>query len=189
MAGALDHEMELHAAGTGDDALNVAEIRDRLAADRDDQIALLETGRRGGTVVHDHGDARDQNFAPLEIEQGGEDQDGEDEIGQRARHHHSCALPNVLGEKRNLALGLRHAGGGGLVRFARGVGVAVETHIAAERKGRQPPARAVAVDVMGDFRPKTHGKSVHLDSAQPADHEMAELMEKHHEAENEQEGR
>src|SRR5215469_7292787 len=69
---------------------------------------------------------------------------------------------------------------------AAGILVAEELHIAAELNRGDLPARAVAIVEPGEFGTKADRKGQDPNTAQPRDQEMAELMEKYDQAEDEQ---
>ena len=91
-----------------------------------------------------------------------------------------------LMEEAVAALGLGHAGDGGLVRHARGIVIAEKLHVAAERNRRKLPAGAVAIVEADNFRAETHRKSEHPHAAPARDQEVAELMEEDDDAQSEQ---
>ena len=74
-----------------------------------------------------------------------------------------------------------------MVGHARRVLVAEELHIAAERDGRDLPARATAVVEAGDFGTEAERESQHPDAAQAGHQEMAKLMKKHDNCQDEEE--
>ena len=117
----------------------------------------------------------------------GEDDDGEDEIGDRAGRHHRGARANLLVDEADLLFFLGHGGRGVLVGHAGGIVVAEEFHIAAERNRRHLPARAVAVVEADDLGAETDGEREYLDAAAPGDQEMAKLMKKHDNRQDKQE--
>ena len=74
------------------------------------------------------------------------------------------------------------------IRHARGILVAEEFHVAAERNGGDLPARAVAVVKADEFGPEADGKHQNPHAAPARDQEMPELVEEHDQAEDEEKG-
>ena len=74
----------------------------------------------------------------------------------------------------------------GLVRHAGGILVAEKLHVAAERNGGDLPAGAVAIGEAEQLRAETDGKDQHPHAAPARDQEMAELVEEHDDAQDEQ---
>src|SRR5690606_11509865 len=132
--------------------------------------------RLGGATGDDLVDARRRGLAPVDGEDAGEDDEGEDEIGDRASGDDRRALPDILGEERVLAVLVRHAGDRVAARRAGGVLVAEELHIAAERNGRDLPARAVPVVEADQFRPEADRERLDSDATPAGDEEMAQLV-------------
>ena len=84
------------------------------------------------------------------------------------------------------ALLLAHGGYRRLVGNASRVFVAEELYVTAEWNGAQLPPRAMAVVEAEQFGTEPDGKDQHPDAAPAGDQEMAELVEKHHERQDEQ---
>ena len=126
--------------------------------------------------------------APLaeEGEDGGEDDDSEQEIGDRPCGHDRGAGAKRLALETVLALFLGHAFEA--LTCARGVLIVDEFYIAAERDPGQPPARTVAIVEADDLRPESNRECLDRDAA-PAGHQVAKLVEEHHDGEHEQEGK
>ncbi len=71
------------------------------------------------------------------------------------------------------------------VRSACRILIAKEFDVAAERNGRDFPARAVAIVKSDQFGAETDGKHQNPHAAPAPDQEMAEFVEEHDEAEHE----
>ena len=89
--------------------------------------------------------------------------------------------------KLSLALVGAHGRNGGLIRHARGVLVAEEFHVSAEWNCRELPAGAMPIIEPEQFRAESDRKDQYPHATPAGDQEMAELVEEHHEGENEQE--
>ena len=151
------------------------------------EVAGLEAGGRRGAVRLHGIDARGAWSACRQImKMRGKDHDRQDEIGDRPGRHDRGARADRLVEEADLALRLGHAGDGRLVGHARGVVVAEELHVAAERDGGELPAGAVAVVEADEFRAETDRKSQHPHAAPARDQEVAELVEEHDDRQDEQ---
>ena len=81
-----------------------------------------------------------------------------------------------------------HGGKARAIRRAGGIVVAEEFYIAAERNGRDLPARPETVVKADEFGAKSDRKRQNPHPAQARDQEMPELVEKHDQAEHEQKG-
>jgi hypothetical protein len=84
--------------------------------------------------------------------------------------------------------GFRHRSGRFGIGNAGRVIVAEEFHEAAERNGRQLPARAVAVVETDDLGAKADREHHHFDAAPAGDQEMTKLVKKHDNRKHKQEG-
>ena len=128
--------------------------------------------------------------APLaeEGEDGGEDDDGEQEIGDRPCRDDGRAGAKRLALETVLALFRGHAFEGPLT-CARCILVVDEFHIAAERDPGQPPARSVPVVETDDLGAEADRECLDRDAAPAGHEEVAELVEEHHDGEHEQEGK
>src|SRR6516162_11150783 len=85
------------------------------------------------------------------------------------------------------ALLIGHGGKRGRIWDTGRVLVAEEFHITAERNGGQLPAGAVTVVKAKKLRAESDGENQHPHPAPAGDHEMAELVEEHHQRQDEQE--
>ena len=103
------------------------------AVDCEHHVAGLEAGGGGGGIGLHGIDPRGRRLPAIERENRGKDHDGQDEIGDRPGGDDGRAAPHRLVEEALAALGLGHAGDGGLVRHARGVVIPKKLHVAAER--------------------------------------------------------
>src|SRR6185437_15536832 len=74
------------------------------------------------------------------------------------------------------------------VADARGVGVAVKLHVAAERKRANPPARAARIHPGEQLGTESERESVDFDATPSADQIVAELVDRDDEAEDDDEG-
>src|SRR5215831_13827971 len=86
------------------------------------------------------------------------------------------------------ALLIGHGGKRGGIRDAGRILVAKKFHITAEWNCREFPARAVAVVEAKKLRAEPNGENQYPDPAPAGDQEMAELVEEHHQRQDEQEG-
>ena len=86
------------------------------------------------------------------------------------------------------ALLVGHCGKRGCIRDTRRILVAEEFHITAKWNRRELPACAVAVVEAKKLRAEPNGENQYPDPASAGDQEMAELVEKHHQRQDEQEG-
>src|SRR3982750_3475273 len=82
---------------------------------------------------------------------------------------------------------LRHLADGVGVRHARGVLVAEELHVAAERNRRDLPARAVAIVKAEQLGPKSDREGEHAHAAPSRDQKVPELVKENDDRQNEQE--
>jgi hypothetical protein len=119
---------------------------------------------------------------------GGENDNGQNEISDRPRRDDGGARANRLVDKADGFFLLGHRGRGLLVGHARRILVAEEFHIAAERDRGNFPARAVTVVKADDFGAKTDRKGQNSDAAQSGHQKMAKLMKEHDNCQNKQEG-
>ena len=131
------------------------------------------------------GDALAEN-----AEDSGENDDGEQEIGNRAGRHDGRALGERLALEASLALLLgqlleRPAAAAG----ARDVLVVDELHVAAERDPRDLPPRAVPVGEADDLGPEADREGLDAHPAPARHEEMAELVDEHHDGQDEEEGK
>src|SRR5215212_6692820 len=85
------------------------------------------------------------------------------------------------------ALLLAHGGDRVLICDAGGVLIAEELHVAAERNGRNLPARAVAIVEADQFGAKPYRKDQNLYADPTGDQEVPELVEKDHDGQDEKE--
>ncbi len=154
-----------------------------------DDVARLKSGGRGGAVRLHRVDARAHRLLAVDHEDRGKNDDGQDEIRQRPGHHDGRALAHRLKEEAFGAFAIVHGFEPRRFRNACGILVAEEFHIAAERNGRDLPAGAVPIVKAAEFGTKTDGKHQNPHAAQARDHEVPELVEKHHDAEHEEEGK
>ena len=125
---------------------------------------------------------------PIGHEDDGENDDRQDEIRDRASRHHGGTRADRLVDEADLFFRLAHGGGGLVVRYARGIFVAEEFHIATERNRGDFPASSVAVVEADDFGAKTDRESQYLDTAPAGHQEMAKLMKENDNREHKQEG-
>ena len=134
----------------------------------------IDAGARG-LLADSHEDGRENGDRQHEIR----DRSGGDDRGAR----------DLTGWKMKLSLFSASvmAAAAALVRHARGVVVAEEFHIAAERDGRDFPARAVAVVEAGNLGTEADREDQHPDAAPARHQKMAELVEEHDDGQDEQE--
>ena len=185
---AIDRDRQRLAGALADDALHVGEVADGAAVDRHHQVTGLKT-RGGSRAVGLHGvHAGGHGLLAVKHEDAGENHYGQKEIGHRPGHHNGRALGHRLKHETLRFLAFVHGGKALGVRHARRILVAEEFHIAAERDGGDFPARVVAVVKANDLRPKADGKHQNPHAAPARDQEMAELVEEHDQAEDEEKG-
>src|SRR5262249_56625923 len=79
-----------------------------------------------------------------------------------------------------------HGWGGGLIRRARGIFGAEKLHVAAERNGRNLPARTIAVVKAGDLGTEANREHQHFNAAPARHQKMAKLVEENDDGQNEQ---
>jgi len=124
----------------------------------------------------------------MQHEDRGEDEDRENEIGDRACRNDGRALSKALMMEALAPLGRRHGGGSGSVgRRAGDILIAEEFDVTAERHGRNLPAGAVTIVEAHDFGAEPDREHHDPHPAQARDREMSELVEKHHDRQDEQE--
>ena len=171
-------------AGTHD-LLHVGEALDRASVDGQDKVAGLESGGfRRAARLHRVNPRRRARLAKHH-EEGGENRDGKYEIRQRARHH-DCRPPcDRLMHEAVPALFFRHGCKCHRIGNARGVLVTEEFYIPAERNSGDFPAGAMAVIEAEKLRTKANRENQHPDAASTGDEEMAELVEEHHQRQDE----
>ena len=92
-------------------------------------------------------------------------------------------------DKADLAIGVGHRRNRGLIRNAGGVFVAEELDVAAERNRGNLPARSVAVIESEQLRTEADGEDEDLNAIPARDQKMAELVEEHHDGQDEQKGK
>ena len=156
---------------------------------------LIETIRSPGlkpaacaALLRLHGiDAGGRCLLAVEGEHGREDHDRQDEVRDRPGRDDRGALADRLEEEALAPLRLAHVADRFLIRHARGVLVAEELDVAAERDGRDLPARAVAIVEAEQFRAEADREGEHAHAAPARDQEMAELVKEHHDGQHEQE--
>ena len=152
---------------------------DRVAVDAHDAVAGLDPGPLGGAARHHRlGDRQDVRPAD-QREDRREYDDGEDEVRRRAGGHDRHALPERREMEEPLPLGERRRGQRLRIGDARGVLVALEAHIAAERDGGELPARAAAVGEAGKLAAEADGEGRDANSAPAGDEEMPHLVHEH----------
>src|SRR5580704_5341920 len=185
---AVDGDIERLAGAVADHALHVGEVADGAAVDRHHQVARLKSGRGGGAVrlhrIHTGG----HGLLAVKHEDAGKDHYGQKEIGHRSGHHDGRAFGHRLEHETLRFLAFIHGGQALGVRHARGILIAEEFYIAAERDGGDFPARAVAVVKADDFGAKTNGKHQDPHATPARDQEMTQFVEEHDQAEDEQKG-
>ena len=86
------------------------------------------------------------------------------------------------------ALLLGHVSDRRLIGNAGGIIVAEELYVPAERNGGNFPPRAMTIVEAEKLGAEPDRKNQDLDAAPAGDQEMAELVEEHHERQNEQKG-
>ena len=74
-----------------------------------------------------------------------------------------------------------------MINGAGRVQVAVKFDVTTKRQRGKAPARALAVDEVQQLRPESERKDIDLDAAPASDGKMPQLVEKHHDTENEHE--
>src|SRR5262249_15399585 len=89
-------------------------------------------------------------------------------------------------EKADLAFGRAHLAHSRRIRDARGVLIPEELDVAAQRYCGDLPARPVAVIEADQFRAKPDGEHQDLYAAGAGNQEMAKLMEKHHDRQDDE---
>src|SRR5262249_34873116 len=92
----LDPERKRPARTGRDDALHLGEAFDRLAVDRDHEIARLEAGDCRRAARRDFIDARGNLLLAVPHRDAGEDHDGKQKIRDGTRGHDRGALPYRL---------------------------------------------------------------------------------------------
>src|SRR5690606_6368664 len=128
-----------------DEPLYVREGLDRRSVDPDETVARLETGGRRGAVRPHLGNGRLGNEAAVGSEHHRQHGNRQDEIEGGTGEDGQRALPDRLKVERDLALGRGEMLEFLVVGLADDAHVADELHVAAERYGRELPARAAPV--------------------------------------------
>ena len=83
------------------------------------------------------------------------------------------------------ALVRAHGGEGGLIRHACGILVAEEFYVATKRNSRNLPAGAVPIVESEQFGTESDRKDQYPDTAPAGHQEVAQLVEEHHEGQDE----
>src|SRR3984893_9538190 len=86
------------------------------------------------------------------------------------------------------ALRIGHRGKRGCIRDTRRILVAEKFHITTKWNRREFPTRAVAVVEAKKLRAEPNGENQYPDPAPAGDQQMPELVEEHHQRQDEQEG-
>ena len=144
----------------------------------------LEARGRGRAVGLDSVDAGFGDGTAQKIEGAGENRDRQQEIGDRPGRDDRRSFDDRLAEEADLALGRPHFFKLVAVRRARGVFIAVELHIAAERNGGDAPAGAMLVEAVPQLGAESHREGQNPHAAPPRDQEMAELVNEDHDGQN-----
>src|SRR5690606_14063995 len=118
---------------------------------------------------------------------GCKDHDSEKEVRDRPSRYDRRALADGFIEKALPALLLAHLRNRVLVRDARGIVVAEEFDVAAQRNCREFPTRVVLVGEAENLRTEADGEHQHAHAAPARDQEVPKLVEKHDDGEDEQE--
>ncbi len=162
------------------------EIVDGLAVDRFHQIARLKAGGRSRAVRFDPPDARHVFDATEGHKHSGENNEGQDEIGDRPCEHDRSAIAQPLSGEGHAPVDQR-VGRACAALDARDIRVAVEFHIAAKRQRSDSPARAVRIDAGCEFRAEAERERVDFDAASPRNQIVTEFMEEHDRAQDHEE--
>eukprot|EP01022_Parablepharisma_sp_SALTPOND_P013892 TRINITY_DN1866_c0_g2_i1.p1 TRINITY_DN1866_c0_g2~~TRINITY_DN1866_c0_g2_i1.p1 ORF type:complete len:1951 (-),score=559.27 TRINITY_DN1866_c0_g2_i1:2287-8139(-) len=144
----------------------------RCAIDRSDAVARPQTGLVGGTLLG-AGAQQGHRLRHAVHVKSGKQQDGQQEIGDRAGGHDGNAAPHRLAGEFAGEIGCRDI----LDRlFAR----IQHLHIAAQRQDRQGPLGLVATEAARPDHPAhAHRKAQYLDPA-PARHQVVAQLVYHH---------
>ena len=165
-----------NAGPDGHVAAHIIEGFDRRAVKRQQEIALPDAGRLGGTARVDAGDDRIGDIFTVAEEDPGKDDDGQQKIGDRAGGDGRSTLPQFRAHEGLFALGGWNILQRVEVGSAGGVGVAIESHIAAQRHGGDLPARPVPVGKTDQFGAEAEGKGQDLDAAPASNEIMAHFV-------------
>jgi hypothetical protein len=184
LAAAFDVEVQRQAGAHRRDAPQILEAVDLLAIDGENDVARLDARLRGWRACQHAANPGGQCVLTHDREGCGEDQDRENEIGDRAGGDDHRAIDHGLAGQRAAPLRLRHPPDALVVRGAGDVGVPMEFHVAAERKGGEAPPRAMAVDAGVEFGAEAEGERVDLHAAPAAHQIMTKLVEEHDHADD-----
>src|SRR5262249_52738063 len=121
----------------------------------------------------------------VEVEDRGKIHDRQYVIRERSGDHNRRSLEHRLKMKTQRPFAGIHCLQARGIGSTPGIFIAEKLHVAAERNGRDLPARAIAIVKTGKLRAKADGKCQDLHAAQARHQKVAELMEKYDQAEDE----
>src|SRR3974377_1367143 len=154
-AASIDFDGECFASTAADDALHVGETIYFLAVTGTHQVARLEAGGFGSTRRLHGVDASTGGLLAVKHKNAGENRDCQNEIRDWTCCDHGGARTDPRVHETHRLLGFTHLRHGLLVGHARGILVAEEFHVAAERYCRDLPACAEAGEQAKDLAPNT----------------------------------
>ena len=173
----------------GDDALHLAKGLNGGAVDADDAVARQKSRSLRRAPRVDDVDLGGGDALAEYAEDRSENDDGEEEVGNRARRHHGRALGERFALEASRALFRRKLIERPATASTCNVLIVDELHIAAEWDPRDLPPRVVAVGKAHDLGPEADRERFDADPAPARDEEMTELVDKHHDGQNEKEGK
>ena len=179
--------MQRLAEAENDRGGDVFEARDRLPVEGDDLVARLDARRGGGAAGRDDADHGRGQLLADGREQYGADDDGEEEIRHRPRHHDGRALPKPLVAEGDGPIGL---GEGRLLLPAFSFlarHLAEHPDIAAEGQQADLPAGPGAIGPAEDLRAESDGEDLHPHAIPARDKVVAELVDEDENGQNAQE--
>src|SRR5262245_23768083 len=187
-AAAINLECQRLTGAGADDLLHVGKALDRAPVDREHQVARLEAGRLGGAAGLHGVDARRRARLPKDHEESRENDDGQYEIRHRTGHDYGRPRPHRLMDEAMPTVFLAHRGERRLVGDACRVVVAEEFYISSKwNSGELPPGPAPIIEAK-QLRSESDGEDKDPDATPARNQEMPELVEEHHECQDEQEG-
>ena len=164
----------------------MAESSDLIAINGGNQIAGLHTGQFGCTVFNNSADNRiGYALAEQRIERR-KNNNGENEIGDRACGNDNGALPKRLEKQRVAARIVRQFFQFFSIGRAGFVFVTEKLHIAAERQPADFPLRAVLVMPTGNGAPETNREYLNAHATATGSIKMAEFVKEHDNGQNKQ---
>src|SRR5271156_4740249 len=183
----IDCDLKRFSGARAHETLHLGEIVDAMPVDGEDKITGHESGLFRRTARLNRINSRAHRLLAVDHENHGKDHDGQEKIRQRPGDDDGRTFGYRLEHETFSAFLRIHAGSLRRVGHTCRIFIAKKLHEAAQRNGRDLPARPVAIIEANDFRTKADGEDQNPHPAPAGDEKMAKLVEEHDQAQDEQE--